>query len=115
MLKNVDRVFGGLLLIGAALHAYGSLKGYPRGSEVLVWALSGSLSAGLVAVLNLLRVNRPSDIALAWVSFGSSLCWAALALAFGAAIDAVADPRVLWHVIAALVLAGFSLRTATRH
>ena len=110
MLRLVDKSFAVLLFIGAALHAYGSLVGYPIGSEVLVWALSGSLSAGLIAVLNLVRANRPHDHTLAWIGVGSSLCWAAVALGFGNAIGNPIDPRVLWHVLAALALAGFGLR-----
>ena len=110
-MRAVDTIFGILLLIGALLHAYGTFIGYPAGSEVFVWSLAGSLAAGLIAVLNLLRSCRPGDKALAWICLVASLCWAGLAFAFGKAIGHVADPRVLWHVIAALVLAGFSLRT----
>jgi hypothetical protein len=110
MLRLVDKSFAVLLFVGAALHAYGSLVGYPLGSEVLVWALSGTLSAGLIAVLNFVRANRPHDQTLAWITAGSSLCWAAVALGFGVAIGNPIDPRVLWHVLAALALAGFGLR-----
>ena len=110
MLRLVDKSFAALLFIGAALHAYGSLMGYQLGSEVLVWAFSGSLSAGLIAVLNFVRANRPHDHTLAWIAVGSSLCWAAVALGFGNAIGNLIDPRVLWHVLAALALAGFGLR-----
>jgi hypothetical protein len=112
MIKIIDRVFGALLLVGGALHAFGSISAYPRGSDVLVWALSGSLAAILLAVLNLVRASRPQDRTLAWITFCGSLCWAAVALAFGMAIGNVADPRVLWHAISALVLAAFSVRTA---
>ena len=112
MLKTVDRAFGVLLLVGAVLHAYGSMSGYPIGSETQVWALSGSLAAALIAVLNLVRAGRSEDRTLAWISFSSSLCWLGIAIAFGAAMDNVADPRVLWHAISALALAGFSFRTA---
>ena len=110
MLRLVDKSFAVLLFVAAALHAYGSLVGYPLGSEVLVWALSGTLSAGLIAVLNFVRANRPHDHTLAWIAVGSSLCWAAVALGFGNAIGNLIDPRVLWHVLAALALAGFGLR-----
>jgi hypothetical protein len=114
MLRLADRACAGLLFIGALLHAYGSFAGYPPGSETLVWALSGSLCAGLIAIVNLLRANRPGDSALAWTAAVASLAWAAVALAFGQAIGRSADPRVLWHAITALALAGFSLRTALR-
>ena len=45
----IDKAFGWLLLVGALLHAYGSITGYPAGSEVQVWALSGTLAAALTA------------------------------------------------------------------
>jgi hypothetical protein len=35
--------------------------------------------------------------------------WAAVALAYGAAIGAIIDVRVLWHFVAAAALAGFSV------
>jgi hypothetical protein len=111
MARAIDRIFGVLLLIGAGLHAAGALRTNPIGSDGLVWSLSGTLAAGLVAVLNLVRAGRPGDYVLAWITLVGSLCWAAIAIAFGAAIGSLFDPRVLWHAIAALVLAGFSLRT----
>jgi peptidoglycan/LPS O-acetylase OafA/YrhL len=110
MIRTVDRAFGVLLLIGAILHAYGSIRTYAAGTPTLVWALSGSLAAGLLAILNLLRAGRPGDNALAWITFIGCLCWVCLALAFGSSIGRVVDPRVLWHVICAVMLALFSLR-----
>jgi hypothetical protein len=109
--RTVDTIFGILLLIGAILHSYGTFIGYAPGSEIFVWSLAGSLAAALIAVLNLLRSRRPADRPLAWICLVSSLCWVGVALAFGRAIGNIADPRVLWHAVAALVLAGFSLRT----
>lgn len=107
-MKNIDRAFGWLLVIGAALHAYGSLAFYGPQTVTLVWALSGSLAALLLGAINLMRVNRPTDRTLAYVCFAGSLCWWAIALAFGIAIQNVADPRVLYHAIVATALAGFA-------
>jgi hypothetical protein len=112
MTKSLDRLFGALLLIGSVLHAFGSLAHYPLGSQELVWALSGSLAGGLIAVLNLVRAGRTEDQALTWIAFAASLGWVAVALGFGFAIQSLFDPRVLWHAISALVLAGFCVRTA---
>ncbi len=109
----IDRAFGWLLAIGSALHVYGSLKAYAPQSTALVWALGSSLGGFLLAAVNLMRVNRPGDRTLAWVSFAGALCWTAVALAFGMAIDNVLDPRVLYHVVVALALAGFSFGGAT--
>lgn len=113
MAKAIDGIFAVLLLIGALLHGYGTTTSYPAGSEVLVWSLAASLAAGLIAILNLLRRERPGDRALAGICLAASLAWAGVALAFGRAIGNVVDPRVLWHVIAALALAMFSLRSLT--
>jgi hypothetical protein len=111
-IETLDRVFGVLLLVGSVLHSYGSISSYPRRSEQLVWALSGSLACGLIAVLNLVRSGRPDDITLAWITFVACLCWCAVAVGYGTAIARPRDPRVLWHGISALALAAFSLRTA---
>jgi hypothetical protein len=111
MARIIDRIFGVLLLVGAGLHVAGALRTYAIGSEALVWSLSGTLAAGLVAALNLVRAGRPHDHTLAWITLVGSLAWAGVAIAFGAAIGNLFDPRVLWHAITALVLAGFSLRT----
>ena len=110
--RKIDQIFAGLLLIGAILHAFGSVANYPKGSQIMVWALSGSLAAGLLAVLNLVRAGRPADHTLAWITFFGSLCWVAIAIGFGAAIGNVYDPRPLWHAVSAFALAVFSLRPA---
>jgi len=107
-MKIIDRIFGWLLVIGAALHAYGSLMFYGPQTVTLVWVLAGSLAALLLAALNLMRVNRPTDRTLAYVCFAGSLAWCAVALAFGVAQQNIVDPRVLYHAIVALALAGFS-------
>lgn len=113
MAKALDGIFALLLLIGALLHGYGTITGYEPGTEVFVWSLSGSLAAALIAVLNLLRRERRGDRVLALICLVACLAWAAIALGFGAAIGNVLDPRVLWHIIAALALAVFSLKSLT--
>ena len=111
MTKYLDRLFGALLLLGSLLHSYGSISSYRFGSQELVWALSGSLAGGLISVLNLIRSGRPEDLTLAWIAFAGSLSWVAVAVSFGLSVGNLFDPRVLWHAISALALAGFSLRT----
>jgi hypothetical protein len=108
----LDRIFGALLLIGSGLHVVGSISSYSSFSPELVWALSGSLAGGLIAVLNLIRAGRPRDLTLAWTACIGSVLWVAISIAFGMSIGSVLDPRVLWHAITATVLAVFSLRTA---
>ena len=109
---TLDRVFGALLLIGSALHSYGSISSYKLGTPELIWALSGSLAGGLTAAINLVRSGRPEDMALAWLAAIASTAWFAVAMGYGAAIGNIFDPRVLWHATCGLVLALFSLRTA---
>ncbi len=113
MAKALDGILALLLLIGALLHGYGTISGYQPGTEIFVWSLSGSLAAGLIAVLNLLRRERRGDRVLALICLVANLAWAGLALGFGAAIANMLDPRVLWHVITALGLALFSLKSMT--
>ena len=114
MANIADRILGWLLLIGGVLHGLGSVSSYDFGSPILVWALAGSLAAMLLAALNLMRVNRPADRTIAWVSFAGCLGWIALAAAFGSTLGNPFDPRVLYHVVVTLGLAAFSLRGATR-
>lgn len=111
LLLNLDRAFGGFLLVGAVLHAYGSAIAYPSGSSTLVWAWSGSLAAALVAALNLLRSTRPSDRPLALLAGAGALAWLAIAILFGLTIGNVFDFRVVWHALAAAGLIAFSGRT----
>ena len=110
-MNALDRVFGWSLVVGGLLHAGGSLAGYRNSPETLLWALSGSLAALLLAALNLLRVARSDDRGLAWICLGGSLAWVAVALGFGTVIGNVLDPRALIHAINALVLAAMSVRT----
>lgn len=114
MLQKVDRGLGWLLVVGGLLHAGGSLAGYRQEPHTLLWALSGSLAALLVAALNLLRVERQEDRRLAWVCVAGGGAWAVVAVAFGVLVGSVLDPRALMHSINALLLAGLSVRTALR-
>lgn len=113
-MRMVDRGFSWLLLVGGVLHGYGSFTGYGDQPETLVWSLSGVLAAVLIAVLNLLRTDRPDDRSLALLCLVASLAWIAVVVGFGAAIGSLADVRVLWHALAALGLAAFSARQLTR-
>jgi uncharacterized membrane protein YjjB (DUF3815 family) len=108
--KTVDRIFGWLLLIGGLLHGMGSLQGYGKNHEMLLWALCASLAVLLLAAINLLRVGRPQDRALAWISFLGCIGWLVAAIAFGRLIGNIFDFRPLTHEIITIVLAIFSLR-----
>ena len=66
----------------------------------------------LLAGLNLLRVGRPGDHALAWVSFAGCIGQLIAVIAFGKLIGNYLDFRFVIQGIVTLALAGFSLRTA---
>ena len=110
----IDRVFGGLLALSAAGHTAGTLAFYQWPSEIFVWSLGASLAAFLLAAINLLRVNRPADRALAGICLAGSLGWLALVIAFGVVIGRVFDPRVLMHGAAAVGLIIMSVRTLAK-
>jgi hypothetical protein len=112
--QGIDSVLGILLLVGAVVHASVSFAAYPIGSPTLVWSLSGSGLAALLAVLNLLRTARPQDRTLAWVCAGGCVFWALVGIAFGFAIDHLLDPQVVFHVVVGAALADCSVVTATR-
>ncbi len=113
-MQTIDRVFGWLLVVGGLLHTVGAVMGLAHKPDVLVWALSGSLAALLLASLNLMRVNRPHDRTLALVCAAGSLAWVCVAVGFGVSLGNPLDPRALIHAVNAAVLAGFSIRTVAR-
>ena len=111
-MNAADRTFGWLLVIASLLHIIGAVGQYSGRPVLLVWALSATLAGLLLAALNLLRVGRPGDRVLAWISFCGCLGWLALVIAFGVVLARGLDFPVL--VIAAItaVLAIFSFRSA---
>jgi hypothetical protein len=111
-LKIADRICGWILLLGALGHSMGSLQVYGHSPELLLWAECATLMLLLLGALNLLRVGRPGDRALAWVSFGGCIGWLIAVMAFGKLIGNYLDFRFLIQGIVTLALAGFSLRTA---
>lgn len=111
-MNPIDRTFGWLLVISSVLHAFGSCSAYKGRHEILLWALSATLAGLLLAALNLLRIGRPGDRALAWISFFGCVGWLAIVLAFGAVIGHMLDLRVIALTVITVVLAIFSLRSA---
>jgi hypothetical protein len=108
----VDRIFAGLLFLFALGHVAGSVLAYPFLSSELVWAISATVLAILLAVLNFVRAGRPGDHTLAWICAVGCIAWITLSLAFGASIGNMFDPRPDLHALVALVLAVFSFRAA---
>ena len=110
-MKTVDRAFGWLLVLGGLLHAVGAWNANHAKPDILLWALTGSLAAFLIAALNLLRVERPHDRPLAWLSLAGSIAWLAVALSVGALAGNFLDVRVASNVLNAAVLAAMSIRS----
>lgn len=111
-MNAVDRTFGWLLIIGSLFHAVGSVTAYRSRPETLLWALSATLAGLFLAALNLLRVGRPGDKMLAWISFWGCLAWLAVVIAFGEVIGNMLDFRVVTFGALTVVLAIFSFRSA---
>jgi len=110
-MKTADRSIAVLLVVACLLHTYGSLVYYRNVPITLVWSLSGSLAGLLVAAVNFLRVGRPGDHPLAWISLVGSLGWFAVAFAIGKVTGHVLDFRPLTHMILAAALVAMSIRT----
>jgi len=113
MARLIDRTLGVALIVAAIAHTFGSLNAYAFLSTELVWAISASAFAILIAAINMLRMNRPGDHTLAWICFVGCVAWIVLALSFNVSIGHVADPRGLIHAIVTAGLAFFSFRSAT--
>jgi uncharacterized membrane protein len=113
MLKITDRAFAVLLLLFAAGHVIGSVQAYAFLTPELVWAISATAFAALLAVLNFVRAGRPEDRTLAWICFGGCVAWIVLALSFGISVGNIFDVRADLHALAAFVLAVFSFITAS--
>jgi hypothetical protein len=112
VVKMIDRTLGALLAIGGLWQAWSSFTTFVFLSPMLVWAWSGAVAAVLVAALNLLRVGRPNDRPLAWVSFAGCLLWLLIVVLFAATLFDPLDVRPPYHGLITAALAGFSLRTA---
>jgi hypothetical protein len=108
----LDRILGWILVVGGLFSAVSYWLAFHSDPARLAWSLFGCLAVLLVAALNLLRVGRPNDRPLAWVSFAASLALVALTIGYGAAMVHLADGLI--HAVNAGVLVGMSLRTLVR-
>jgi hypothetical protein len=112
MLKIVDRILIGLLLLGGVGHTLGSFKVYGEQPMNLLWALCGTLYVALLVGLNILRQFRATDRAMASVVCIACLAWVGVSAAFGVLIGNPMDFRPLMFEAICLGLAAFSARTA---
>lgn len=111
-MRPLERTLAWLLIICSLIHAYGACSAYKGRAEIMLWALSATLAMLLVAALNLLRIGRPGDRPLAWISFFACIGWLAIVLAFGAISGNMLDLRVVALTIITVALAIFSIRSA---
>jgi hypothetical protein len=109
--KNLDRTLAVLLMLGAIGHTLGSFKTYGGQPMVLLWALCASVLVVLLGAINLLRVNRPGDAALAWICVAGMVCWLACTCIFGHLIGNFGDFRIVIFALISSGLLFFSLRT----
>jgi hypothetical protein len=93
------------LLIGALLHGYGSVLAYKPGTPELVWSLGSSSFVILLSALGWISASS-TEHALPVVTAAGALAWSALVLFYGRAIRNILDPRVLYHLVVAIALAG---------
>ena len=112
--KNLDRTLAILLLLGAVGHTLGSFKTYGGQPMVLLWALCASVLVVLLGAINLLRVSRPGDAALAWICVGATICWLACTLTFGHLIGNLLDFRIVIFAVLSIGLILFGVRSAVR-
>ncbi len=86
-MKTADRVIGWLLVASTAMHCVGCLFAFLHtNADLLLWTEGVGIGGFLLAAANLLRVNRPDDRGLAWVSAAGCVAWAMIAVAFGVGI-----------------------------
>ena len=113
MMRTVDRIFGGLLILGACGHTAGTILWLEPMSGTFIWSLGSSLAAFLLGPLNLVRAGRPEDRTLATVTLVGTAAWFLVALAFGKSIGNVWDPRAVSHMAASaglVIFSGLTLR-----
>ena len=65
----------------------------------------------MVAAVNILRVSRPDDFGVALVALLGAAAWIGLMLWLGLVAKILTDIRIVLHIVAALGLLTFSVRT----
>jgi hypothetical protein len=103
-MKKFEFVLCALLAVGGIGHLLGTLTGYVPGTEVFIWSLTASVFVFVLVFLHVLRIVRPADRPVRAAANIVSVAWICLALAFGASVGNIADPRALMHAIVTLGL-----------
>jgi len=110
MVKKLDKMFCILMVMAASGHLMGTFKMLEPGTGIFVWSLSGVVAALLLASINFLRNSRPQDKTVTALALVGNISWLVIVFLFGQSIGNLFDFRVLFHGVAALGLAIFSLR-----
>ncbi len=105
-------IYGGILVLSAIGHAFGSYIAYKSDPMTLLWALSASLAVLLLAAINLLRTNRHGDKSLSWIFFFGNLAWLAACIALARLLGNPFDIHADLQGVAVLALTGFSVKSA---
>jgi len=111
MLRYLDRALSVLLLLGAAAHTWGVMRFYAGQPHPLFWSLTEGLLVVLLAAINLLRTDRPTDRGVAWVATLASASYIVVIIGFGRLVDNMLDVRVISFGLVSLGLTLFGLRT----
>ncbi|MCK7614969.1 hypothetical protein [Roseibium sediminicola] len=95
-----------LLFVGALLHGYGSLIAYSKGSTARVWSLGSAAQAALLAALVAVIGPEASPEPVSVIALIGVVAWLITIIAFGRAISKLTDPRVIYHFVVSVLLAG---------
>jgi hypothetical protein len=107
--RLLDRSVVVLFVLSAAGHGFaGTLMSDPLTETETLWSFSGSIAAWAIAAFNWLRIDRPGDRALAFLSLAGALCWIGLMLWLMPIADMWNDPRPWVFIAECLALCAFS-------
>ena len=108
MIEIAIRCVALILAVGAGLHLWGSLQAFRPNTPERAWSLGAGGFALLLSAIGWVGAGR-HDMALTTLIIIGCIGWIATVVAFGRSIANVADPRVLYHILAAAALAILSL------
>ena len=109
-MKKLELTLCLLLALAGTGHVAGTLAGYEFGTEVFVWSLSATDFVFTVVFLHHVRILRPGDRLIAMGAAVATSVWICLALLLRFSIGALADPRVMIHILTSLALLVTALR-----
>lgn len=110
MTKKLDYFLCIALILFSAGHGIlGTLASMGWQTPDAVWSFSGSVAAWLIAALNILRINRPSDTQVIALALAGNLAWVGLMIWLGFVAHMFLDVRLWLFVLTTIGLAAFSV------